>query len=58
LLGDRAITPLLLHNGICKAIYVTLEKIKSKSPELLAEMFWTLNYILDFDEVCVLEVLS
>ncbi len=58
LLGDRTFTPVMLQNGICKAIFITLEKIKTKSPELLAEMFWTLNYILDYDEMSVIEVLN
>ena len=44
--------------GICKAICSTLDKIKVKSPELLAEMFWTIHYLLDFSEDCVVTVLS
>jgi hypothetical protein len=56
LLGDRQFTPLLLSLGICKAIQSTLDKIKTKSAELLAEMFYTVHYLLDFDEVCVIEV--
>lgn len=44
--------------GLLKAIVSTFDKIKTKSPELLSEMCWTLNYLLDYDEQCVQEVLS
>ena len=56
LLSDRSCTPVLIEQGICKAILSNHDKIKTKSPELLAELFWTLNYLLDFDEGCVFTI--
>lgn len=58
LLEDRQYTQQLIDMGICKAICSTFEKIKVKPPELLAEMFWTLHYLLDFSEECVLTVVA
>lgn len=43
---------------MCKAIQNTFEKVKTKSPELMSEMLWNLNYILDFDEFCVTQVIQ
>ncbi len=57
-MGDRTFTPVLLELGICKAIISSLDRIKTKSSELLTEMFWCLNYILDYDEKSVVSVIE
>ena len=56
LLGDREFAPLLVHMDICKGISNTFDKIKTKSDELMAEMTWTINYLLDYSEECVVQV--
>lgn len=58
LLEDRSYAQQLIDMGICKAICSTIDKIKMKPAELLAEMFWTIHYLLDFSEECVLAVIS
>jgi hypothetical protein len=42
--------------GLCKGITVSLQ-IKEKVPEFLAEVFWTLNYLLDLNQMTAFEVL-
>lgn len=33
-----------------------MDKVKTKSPDLIAEMLYTIHYLLDFDEACVIEI--
>jgi hypothetical protein len=58
LLSERGLASPLIQFGICKSIKKTFEDIKNKSIELLTEMFWTLNYLLDFDESSVQTILK
>lgn len=44
--------------GVCKAINNVFEKVKTKTPELMNEMIWTIHYLLDFNEECNNVVLS
>ena len=48
---------MMIDAGICRGILISLE-IKSKSPEFLAEIFWNINYLMDFNEECVVKVLE
>ncbi|TNV80522.1 hypothetical protein FGO68_gene17177 [Halteria grandinella] len=58
LLSDRQCSQLLIQADICKAIVSTWDRIKTKPQELMSELTWTINYLLDFDEVSVLHVFS
>jgi len=58
LIADKSLAPALINSGLCKAIVTSLDQIKAKSPEFLSEIFWTLNYLMDFDEHTVLEVFT
>lgn len=56
LLADREYAIKFIQVGICKALVSTLDRLKSKTQELMTELAWTLNYLLDFDEQCVHQV--
>lgn len=56
LLNEKHYAEQMVKLGLCKGITVSLQ-IKEKVPEFLAEVFWTLNYLLDLNQMTAFEVL-
>lgn len=45
IISDPKYIVLCIEKGLCKAITHSLDKIIKKTPELLSELMWSLNYL-------------
>eukprot|EP00347_Sterkiella_histriomuscorum_P013623 403364010 len=58
IIADPKYIIVCIQEGLCKAIVHTMDKIQKKTPELMSELLWCLNYMTNSEDVVIFEILK